>query len=66
MNFNLLQIKDAFNPTAPTQNNVLLADSDGTRIIGNGKFEQIDLQTVKLSGRDWTTYEQSIFDDASS
>ncbi|MEG0079340.1 MULTISPECIES: hypothetical protein [Enterococcus] len=59
MNFNLLQIKDALNPTAPTQNNVLLADSDGSRIIGNGKFEQLDGQTVKLSGRDWTTYEQA-------
>ncbi len=59
MNFNLLQIKDALNPTAPTQNNVLLADAEGTGIIGNGKFEQLDLQTVKLSGRNWTTYERA-------
>lgn len=59
MNFNLMQIKDALNPTAPTQNNVLLADAQGNSIIGNGKFEQINPQTVKLSGRNWTTYEQA-------
>lgn len=59
MNFNLMQIKDALNPTAPTLNNVLLADAQGNSIIGNGKFEQINPQTVKLSGRNWTSYERA-------